>query len=183
MKKKVVLLGDSIRLIGYGTLLPKITEDFLEIWQPDENSRFVQFVLREIFDHSAKIDEADIVCFNSGEWDVCNIFGDGTFTEPDYYVSQLVRITKILQKKGKTVVFSTTTPVRNDNQFNSNKDIKYFNELAVNALTPMGVIINDLYSVVMYDLEVNIHEDDKIHLTEQGIRLCAEATANLLRTL
>lgn len=183
MKKKVVLLGDSIRLMGYGTLLPKITEDFLEIWQPEDNSRFVQYVLRELYDYNDKIEECDIVCFNSGEWDVCNIFGDGTFTEPEYYVSQLKRITALIQKKGKTVVFSTTTPVRNDHPFNSNDDIKHFNDLAIAALEPMGVVFNDLYTIVMSDLEANIREDDKIHLTEQGIRLCAEKTAETLKAL
>lgn len=183
MKKKVVLLGDSIRLIGYGTLLPELTKDFLEIWQPEDNSRFVQYLLRQLFDYADKIDEADIVCFNSGEWDVCNLFKDGTFTYPDYYASQLVRITNILLEKGKTIVFSTTTPVREDNPYNSNKDIEKFNKIAVEVLEPRGVIINDLYSVVADDIEGNIREDDKIHLTEQGIHRCAEKTAELLWNL
>ena len=51
--KKVVLLGDSIRLIGYGTKLPEITQGEFEIWQPDDNSRFVQYILRQIFDYSS----------------------------------------------------------------------------------------------------------------------------------
>lgn len=183
MKKKVVLLGDSIRLIGYGTKLPEIAEDFAEIWQPEDNSRFIQYVLRQIFDCREKISDADIVCFNSGEWDICNVFGDGTFTTPDYYASQLVRIADMLLKKGKKVVFSTTTPVREDNKYNSNDDIRRFNEIALSVLEPMGVVINDLYTVVIADLEANIREDDKIHLSEQGTRLCAEKTAETLRNL
>ena len=54
--------------------------------------------------------EADIVHFNSGEWDICELFGDGPFTPEDFYVSQLKRIVKILQDMGKTVIFATTTP-------------------------------------------------------------------------
>lgn len=178
--KKVVLLGDSIRLIGYGTVLPELVKGKLEIWQSEDNSRFVQYVLRQLFDLSEQIDRADIVHFNSGEWDICNLYGDGTFTDAQYYTSQIVRIAAILKKKGKTVVFATTTPVKPGNPYNSNADIEHFNQLAVEALTPMGVIINDLYSVVMNDLENNIREDDKLHLSDAGISACAEATAQLL---
>lgn len=180
--KKVALLGDSIRLIGYGTKLPEITQGEFEIWQPEDNSRFVQYVLRQIFDYSKEIDEAEIVHFNSGEWDICRLYGDSTFTTPEYYVSQLERITDILQKKGKKVVFATTTPVKEANKYNFNEDIEYFNKIAVEALTNKGVVINDLYSVVMEDLENNIREDN-LHLSEVGIIKCAEATKKVLQSL
>lgn len=183
MKKKIVLLGDSIRLIGYGTLLPELIEDDFDVWQPEENSMYVQHVLRQLFNFRNKIDEADIIHFNSGEWDVCNLFGDGTFNSLDEYSRQLGRIADVLLKKGKTVVFATTTPVRDANWHNSNSDIREFNEAALRVLKPKGIIINDLYSVVAEDINGNISEKDNIHLTEKGIKLCARATAKILENL
>ena len=37
--KKVVLLGDSIREIGYGTKVPELLKDEFTVWQPEENWR------------------------------------------------------------------------------------------------------------------------------------------------
>lgn len=37
---KVALLGDSIREIGYGTVVPQMLGDDYEVFQPAENCRF-----------------------------------------------------------------------------------------------------------------------------------------------
>ena len=39
-KTKVTLLGDSIRLIGYGTRVPELLGDDFEVYQPEENCRY-----------------------------------------------------------------------------------------------------------------------------------------------
>lgn len=49
--KKVILLGDSIRLIGYGTKLPEILGADYDVWQPEENCRFSNYTLRMVFEH------------------------------------------------------------------------------------------------------------------------------------
>lgn len=183
MKKKVVLLGDSIRLIGYGTALPDMVKDCCDIWQNDDNDRFVQYLLRQIFNCQDKIDEADIVHFNSGQWDVCDVFGDGTFTPDEVYKSYILRIADLLLSKGKTVIFATTTPVRGDHPYNRNSDIEHFNALVVPILKEKGVIINDMYSLLSSNIEKYIREDDKIHLTDEGIILAARHTAEILRGL
>ena len=179
-KKKVVLLGDSIRLMGYGPSVPELLGDGYEVWQPDDNSRFVSYVLRQLFDSAARINEADVVHFNSGEWDICELFGDGPFTPEEFYVSQITRIAGILLERGKKVIFATTTPVRAENVHNHNPVIERYNSLVVPKLTEMGVAINDLYSVVAADIYANVC-DDTIHLSGQGIRLCAESTAAAIR--
>ena len=48
--KKVALLGDSIRLIGYGTKVPELLGKEYEVFQPAENCRFVKYTLRGVFD-------------------------------------------------------------------------------------------------------------------------------------
>ena len=179
-KIKVVLLGDSIRLMGYGGAVPELLGDGYEVWQPEDNGRFVSYVLRQIFDYADKINEADVVHFNTGEWDVCELFGDGPFTPEKFYVSQVTRIARILLNRGKKVIFATTTPVREENTYNHTSVIGRFNSLIVPPLKEMGVQINDLYSVVAADVYGNV-SDDTIHLSDQGIRLCAESTAAAIR--
>ncbi|MBQ6066891.1 MAG: SGNH/GDSL hydrolase family protein [Clostridia bacterium] len=179
-KTKVVLLGDSIRLMGYGSAVPALLSDGFEVWQPESNGRFVSNVLRDLFDMAEQIDKADIVHFNSGEWDVCDLFGDGPFTPEGFYVSQLLRIVDILQAKGKTVIFATTTPVRSENQHNHNDVIERYNAAAVPLLRKKGVAINDLWAVVNENVYENVC-DDTIHLSPIGIERCAASTAEAIR--
>ena len=177
--KKVVLLGDSIRLMGYGGAVPALLGEGYAVWQPESNGKFVSNTLRDLFDYAEQIGAADIVHFNTGEWDVCELFGDGPFTPEEFYVSQTLRIASILQKRGKTVIFATTTPVRPENVHNHNGVIERFNALVVPPLKAMGVRINDLYSVVAEDVYANVC-DDTIHLSPRGIERCAQSTAKAI---
>lgn len=47
---KVTLIGDSIRMIGYGKLVPELLGDEYEVYQPNENGRFAKYTLRGLFD-------------------------------------------------------------------------------------------------------------------------------------
>ncbi len=179
-KTKVILFGDSIRLMGYGPAVPALLGDAYEVWQPESNGKFVSNVLRDLFDMAEKIGEADIVHFNSGEWDICDLFDDGPFTPQEFYVSQIMRIADILLSRGKKVIFATTTPVRPENRHNRNDVIGRYNAAVVPLLREKGVAINDLYAVVARDIYANVC-DDTIHLSPEGIRLCAESTAAAIR--
>lgn len=179
--KKIVLLGDSIRQIGYGTVLPEMLKDEFEVWQPGDNCRFAQYLLRGLFDWEKDMRGAEIVHFNAGHWDLCDLFGDGSFTPVEDYVNTVVRIAKILQSRHKTVLFATTCPVRPENRYNKNETIDAFNAAVVPALQRMGVLINDLHAAVAADIGRYIRADDNIHLTEEGIRLCANQTASVIR--
>lgn len=46
MKKKVALLGDSIRLIGYGQIVPQMLGENYEVFQTEDNCRFAKYTLR-----------------------------------------------------------------------------------------------------------------------------------------
>ena len=108
---KVTLLGDSIRQIGYGPLVPAMLGDEFTVWQPADNCRFAQYTLRGMWDWAGDMKDSEIVHWNNGLWDVCDIFGDGNFTPLDTYVETMVRTAKILLKRHGKVIFATTTPV------------------------------------------------------------------------
>jgi hypothetical protein len=49
-------------------------------------------------------------------------------------------------------------------------------------LKKLGVVINDLHALTVTDIAANIREDDLIHLTDEGIELCAAQVAAVIRT-
>lgn len=181
MKIKVTLLGDSIRGIGYGTVVPRwLGEDF-EVFQPDENCRFSQYTLRGLFDWEADMRGSRIVHWNNGLWDITNLFGDGLFTTEEVYVRNMLRIADILQSRYDKIIFATTTPVTENNPYNRNSDIQHYNEIIVPLLRKKGIVINDLYALVSKNIDCYIRKDDHIHLTEAGIEICAKQTTDLIR--
>ncbi|MBQ8550177.1 MAG: SGNH/GDSL hydrolase family protein [Clostridia bacterium] len=177
--KKVVLYGDSIRLSYMNGVKEQLGSDF-EVYSPHENCRFAKFVLRQIFEDREILKDIDIVHLNSGLWDICNLFGDGTFTTEKEYIDCMLRIADILLSKCKKVIFATTTPVRPENFYNSNKDIIRFNEIIVPLLKEKGVIINDLYTPVAADIEKYI-ADDMLHLSAAGVELCTGLVVNKIK--
>lgn len=171
--KKVVLLGDSIRLLGYGEKAAEMLKTDCEVWQPEDNCRFAKYTLRMLFDYQDNIKGADVIHWNNGLWDVCDILGDGPFSSLDEYMENMLRIADILLKWGKTVIFATTTPTHPDYKYGAYENTKLYNEKLTAELKKRGVRINDLFSVIDQHRLDGICED-QIHLSEKGIALCAE---------
>ena len=83
-------------------------------------------------------------------------------------------------KKYRAVIFATTTPVRKENPYDKNVNIERFNSIIVPILKKRGIIINDLNALLKPDIYKYIREDN-IHLSEEGIRLCASQVAQCVR--
>ena len=178
--KKIVLLGDSIRQIGYGTKLPEIIGEQFTVWQPKENCRFSKHTLRGVMcEWSKDIEGSDIIHWNNGLWDVLD-YGYGVFTPIDEYVSNMVRIAEILKKKSNKVIFATITPVTDKYKHTNVETIKYYNRVIVPELEKRGIIINDLFSLVYPNIDTYIKKDDNIHLTEEGINACANRVKDVI---
>jgi lysophospholipase L1-like esterase len=178
---KITLIGDSIRE-QYAPRVKELLGEGYELWWPSENTRFAKYTLRGIFDWSRYMAGSDIVHFNCGLWDMCNLFGDGSFSTEEEYVSNMMRIIDILEKKYRIIVFATTTPAEKRNKFYDEGIVDRFNSIIVPKLVERGVIINDLYSLVAEDTEKYIR-DDCVHLSEEGIEVCARQVADLIRSL
>ena len=178
--KKLTLIGDSIRLIGYGAKVPKMLEGEYEVYQPTDNCRFSKYTLRGVL-HEWKNDiiGSDIIHWNNGLWDICDL-GDGVFTSKEEYKANMVRVAKLLLSYGKVVIFATTTPVSKDNSHDKNERIIEYNEFIAPVLSAMGILINDLHSVVYPKIDEYIC-DDKIHLKDSGAKACAEKVVAAIR--
>lgn len=180
--KKVTLLGDSIRLLGYGMKVPELLGEEYEVFQPEDNCRFVKYTLRMLFDFKAQIAGSDVIHWNNGLWDIPTaLFDDGEpFTGEAEYVENMLRVAKELKKLGKRVIFATTTPVHYEFPYNDNNMIKRYNDLIVPKLQEMGIEINDLHATVMQDLYKYIGAD-QIHLSEEGIAICSQQVVQAIK--
>jgi hypothetical protein len=181
--KKVALLGDSIRLIGYGTKVPELLGEEYEVFQPDDNCRFVKYTLRGVFDWREQLKGCAVIHWNNGLWDTSvNLFNDGKpFTLEEEYVENMLRVAVELKKHAPRVIFATTTPVRPDYEYNDNAIIDRYNAVLVPKLQGLGVEINDLNSLVKPHVYEYIRDDDKIHLSEAGIDACAKQVVSFIK--
>ena len=93
----------------------------------------------------------------------------------------MLRVATLLKKLGKRIIFATTTPCHPLNEYNDNSVIARYNEIIVPKLQEMGIEINDLNALVSQDILKYIREDDKIHLTDEGIAVCAEQVVKVIK--
>ena len=180
--KKVVLLGDSIRLIGYGTKVSEMLGEGYEVFQPEDNCRWAKYTERMLFDYKDDVKDADVIHWNNGHWDICNLFGEGPFTPLDQYVEDMVRIAKKLLKITPNVIFATTTTVREECKYNDNSVTEVYNAEVVAKLKELGVYINDLNSITKGKEDEYICEDN-IHLSSAGIDACAKQVCEIIKSL
>jgi len=178
--KKVVLLGDSIREIGYGPVVPAILGDEYEVWQPPENCRFALYTLRMTYDYRPFMEGADVIHWNNGLWDVCQLWEDGAFTSLENYCDTMVRIARILKGYAKTVIFATTTPHDSEMPGHTPERLAAYNKAVTERLQAEGIIINDLFSTINADIPTYICADH-IHLSEQGVKVAAEQVAACIK--
>ena len=175
---KISLIGDSIRMQYQDKVKATIGESF-EVFSPEENCRFAKYNLRGMWDWKEGMQGSRIVHWNCGLWDICDIFGDGMFTDVDEYVKTVLRIADILLSRHERVIFATTTPVRNNNPYNRNSKIIEYNNSIVPELIKKGVIINDLHSLIYRDVDTLV-SDDLIHLSDEGLSVCADAVSKMI---
>lgn len=155
--KKVVLLGDSIRM-GYDKYVKEALEGTAEVFYPSENCKFAQYMLRFIHDWKKKGewgDDVDLVHWNAGLWDVIDLFGDGPMSSLEHYTSTIARIDKRIRMlfPNAKVVFALSTAVREELYLGTakrrNSQIDEFNKAAIKTLEGTDTIFNDLYSTTI----------------------------------
>lgn len=152
--KKILLIGDSIRM-GYDKYVKEALEGVAEVYYPTENCRFAQYTLRFLHEWRRKLewpDDIDLVHWNAGLWDVCEIYGDEPISSPAHYSEMITRIDKRIRMlfPNAKVVFATSTAVR-ENEYKGtfrryNATIERYNALALSALAGTDTIVNDLYA-------------------------------------
>ena len=178
--KKIILLGDSIRLSYQNRVTELLGSDYT-VWGPDDNCRFASYTLRMLFEYKAQLEGADVIHFNCGLWDMCDLFGDGPFTPLEVYVEQMVRIAKILKTYAPVVIFATTTPPSPKMWGHDLNRVRAYNAAAMAALEPMGILFDDLFTPVAEDIDRMISED-YLHASPYGVEILANRVADCIKT-
>lgn len=185
--KKIVLIGDSIRM-GYDKYVKEALKNVAEVYYPDENCRFAEYVLR--YAHEWKKnggwpDDVDLVHWNAGLWDCLELFEDEPLTSLAYYGEAVARIDKRLRMlfpKAK-IVFATSTAVLEErcskNFRRHNSTIMKYNETAVRALFHTDTLINDLWELSSNYPE-SYHSDFVHYYTNEGTALFGNRVLSII---
>ena len=173
--KKIVLLGDSIRM-GYDKYVKEAFAGVAEVYYPNDNCAFATHTLRYVHEWKAKgnwPDDVDLVHWNVGLWDALELFGDEPMTPIPHYAALLPRLDKrfrMLFPRAK-MIFATSTPVNekvaNPDFIRHNATIEKYNAAAIEALSSTDTLINDLYPYVA-SLPNEYHSDWVHYYTPEG---------------
>ncbi len=176
--KKVVLLGDSIRL-GYQPYLTELLKGRAEVGGIEDNGRFSLYTAWNVLAFlKATGSEADVIHWNNGLWDASRPIAEaGRLVSNEEYARNLRAILGELcrRRPNAAVIFATSTPTRPENQLTYNADVMELNDVARAVMAEEGVEINDLYALVAAHPEWIC--GDFIHLTPDGYAAAAEQVA------
>lgn len=178
--KKVLLLGDSIRL-GYQPHVADELRGAAEVVGPEENGRFSKYTLWGVNLWLKELGQPDIIHWNTGLWDLHHEAPMvEALTSLDEYIETLTRIIQELKRTGAPLIFATTTPVHPMQSGRSNAEIDQYNRAAIALMHQHRIEVNDLNAVVKERAEEYIC-DDLLHLTEEGSKACARQAADSIR--
>ena len=177
--KKIILLGDSIRL-SYQRRVTELLGSDYTVWGPEDNCRFASYTLRMLYDYREQLKGADVIHFNCGLWDMCDLFGDGPFTPMEVYAEQMARIAKILKTYAPVVIFAATTPPSPKMWGHDMDRVRAYNAAAMAALEPLGILFDDLFTPVAEDIDCMI-SDDLLHASPYGVEVLANRVADCVK--
>ena len=187
--KKVILIGDSIRL-GYCGFVKALLADSTAVFYPEENCRFSQNILvglSEWMNLGGDPAGVDLVHWNCGHWDMARWRGEAKpLNSPAYYGEMLRRIDGHLRVcfPNAKIIFALTTPMNPDGLTSANvrttENVRIYNAIACTVMNELGVPINDLFSLM--EKAPSSRYADYCHFTEDGYRMLAKQVAETIRT-
>ena len=180
--KKIILIGDSIRL-GYDKYVKDALSGVAEVYYPNDSARFSQYTLRYLSDWKHDTgwgDDIDLVHWNTGLWDVLEINGEEPISNPHQYgetIGKIERQIGILFPNA-VQIFATNTSVIEEKygptRKRHNSTIEQYNRIAVETLSDTGCRINDLYTRTQ-NAPLEIRNGDPTHFyTPEGTKLIGD---------
>ena len=103
----------------------------------------------------------------------------------DYRANIEFILEQLLATKAR-VIWATCTPVHPARPFSEeewswrNEELDQYNTAALEVMQRRNIPVNDLHSIVAADPD-RLLSEDQLHLSETGIRLCAEAVVRAIR--
>jgi lysophospholipase L1-like esterase len=191
MRKKIVLIGDSIRM-GYQETVRESLAGKADFWWPDANGAHSVNVLLHAYSWIQQRG-ADVVHLNAGLHDIRTVwYGRRDILVPiEHYRRNLRQLLQTARDEyGIRVAWATTTPVRDSlhqkehapkRDFDRyNADVLACNAAALEVCAELDVPVNDLYAVAMGAGLDRIQTEDGVHFTDEGSAILGRAVAAFL---
>ena len=183
--KNIWLLGDSIRM-SYQPLVNDNLKDKANILGSEDNGRYSLYTLSSFERFLEELGPPDVIHWNNGLWDIGHdsLRAPVQFSINDYIKNLEFLIQKFLPFTSN-IIWATTTPVKkyipeDEEQWKwYNDEIDEYNKESKMLMNKYSIPINDLHLLVNRDIEKFICED-RLHLSDDGIKLCADAVCNIL---
>ncbi len=186
--KKIILIGDSIRL-GYDKYVKDALSSGAEVYYPDDSARFSEYTLRYLSDwkhDNGWGEDIDLVHWNTGLWDVLEMYREAPISNPQQYgetIAKIYRQIKLLFPKAKQI-FATSTSVIEERydwtRKRHNSTIEQYNKIAVDVLSKTDCVINDLYTLTK-NAPLEIRAGDPTHFyTPEGTKLIGDRVVSYI---
>jgi len=185
-KLTALLIGDSI-CMGYRPLVKQNLEDKINIIGTEDNGGDSSNLLKNLDEWIINRD-VDLIHFNCGLHDLRIDPKTGNYQQPlDVYKENLIKIIQRLQNEANAkLVWATSTPVIDERhnavkEFHRHKrDVVSYNAVATAIMKEAGIVIDDLFSIIMSDdIEICLMPDG-VHMTEHGNKLLTETVSKCL---
>lgn len=180
--KRVILLGDSIRLSYQEEVQRLLLGHDLTVSGPADNCRFSLYTLMRLADWLPADEEVDTIHWNNGLWDLGNCTRRApTYFQVDEYLVNLGFIAEELQKKARRVIWRTITPVREPQTIVgtwtfSNERIEEYNRRSVELMCKLGIGVHDLWHD-FHHAGPDWYVADGVHLSPLGVTRCAASVS------
>lgn len=185
--KKVILIGDSIRMGYEQTVRVELAETVQVSWA-EMNGFDSRNVLAKL-DEWAIAPQPDLVHLNCGLHDLKRDRSAGGFQVPpaDYAANVEKILQQLLAHTSAKILWATTTPV-NEHWHRIHKpfdrfeaDVQAYNDLAREICGRLGVAVDDLYTFVMQAGRDRYMSPDGVHFTADGYELLGVQVAKSIR--
>lgn len=182
--KKVVLIGDSIR-IGYQSFVTEDLKNLASVYGPEQNGGTSENILKNI-DRWIPSENLDVIHLNCGLHDI-KVEKDTDINQIplEDYIRNLKEIFKNLKKKSKVVIWATSTII-DENSHNKIKpfyrffdDLEKYNQASILVAKEFNIPVNNLYE--FSENIKNLLTDDGVHFTEEGYKLLGEKVSSFIK--
>ena len=183
--KKVVLIGDSIRM-GYQDVVAQQLAAYAVVWGPHWDGYTSTSLLSNL--EEALAQKADIVRVNCGLHDIIRHHDAQQNRVPlAQYCENVEQILRQFARGGpETVIWATTTPIDEEKQhkvqpfYRFQSDIEAYNAEVCGISTRLGVRVDDLCTTMGEARPEEYFTEDGVHFTEEGYRLLGETVAHAI---
>lgn len=186
----ILLLGDSIRLIGYG---PYVMAELPCVHQVPYNNGDSGRLLSELPAILAG-KHYRIIHFNAGLWDIAHrsdlsLRKDRLYpvnlapitTDEITYFSNMYAIIDELKDNGAIVIVATTTDVPQGSIGRDSADVPTYNNILETAALNRGIDIDDLYMKMLSYQDLHIGTENKVHYSDAGNKIMANHVVRVLK--